>query len=228
MNKVLTEPLFYIFFIYGTSFVLMSFVVFSGIRHATSIALVTTFYTLAGFAFVHGLTELTDWLRFILKVSGNGEFPIFLFFSQICLVFSFFLLLQFGVNLLTYRSERKGIYRRFPAVLFAAYIVYLLITGVTDISKAGLIARNSFGFLGALLSGIAFFGLANSMKDIGNSGLTNGLIVTGIGFVCYALFGGLIVNPIAGLPVQLFRAACAFAIAVSSFSILGIFKVSEE
>jgi hypothetical protein len=227
MNKILTEPLFYIFFVYGMSFLIMSFVVFTGIRKATSIALVTTFYTLAGFGLIHGLTELTDWLRFILKVSGSGAFSVLLYMSQICLVVSFLLLLQFGVNLLTYRSQRKAVYRWVPAILFIVYIAYLLFARVSDISQAGLIARHGFGILGALLTGIAFFSLSSSMKDVGNTRLTNGLVITGIGFVCYAVFGGLIVNPIVGLPVQLFRAACAFTIAVSSFSILGIFKVSN-
>jgi hypothetical protein len=227
MKQVLTEPLFYIFFVYGVSFLLMSFVVFHGIRNASSITFVTTFYMLAGFGLVHGITELIDWVRFILKASGAGEFEVLLILSQSCLITSFVLLLQFGVTLLTYRSEKKGIYRSLPALLFVAYIAYLLITGTSHIRTAGLIARRSFGFSGALLSGLAFFSLANSMRVIGHPRLTNGLVVTGIGFVCYAVFGGLIVEPTAGLPIQLFRAVCAFTIAAYSFSILEIFKVSK-
>ena len=58
--------------------------------------------------------------------------------------------------------------------------------------------------------------------------ITNGLIVTGTGFVCYAVFGGLVVEPILGLPIQLFRAGCALlTIAVYSFTILEILKVSN-
>ncbi len=57
--------------------------------------------------------------------------------------------------------------------------------------------------------------------------ITNGLIVTGTGFVCYAVFGGLVVEPIPGLPIQLFRAGCALTIAVYSFTILEILKVSN-
>jgi hypothetical protein len=227
MKQVLTEPLFYIYFIYGVSFLLMSFVVFHGIRKASSIAFVTTFYMLAGFGLVHGITELIDWLRFILEKSGTGEFRVLIILSQSCLITSFVLLLQFGVTLLTYRSEKKNVYRLLPALFFIAYVAYILITGTSHIRTAGLIARRSFGFFGALLSGMAFFSLANSMKIIGHSRLTNGLVVTGIAFVCYAVFGGLIAEPIAGLPVQLFRAICAFTIAVYSFSILEIFKVSK-
>jgi hypothetical protein len=227
MKQVIAEPLFYIYFVYGVSFLLMSFVVFHGTRSASSITFVTNFYMLAGFGLVHGITELIDWLRFILETSGAGEFKVLLIFSQSCLITSFVLLLQFGVTLLTYRSEKKGIYRTLPALLFVAYIGYLFITGTSHIRTAGLIARRSFGFSGALLSGLAFFSLAKSMKAVGHPRLTNGLVVTGIGFMCYALFGGLIVEHVAGLPVQLFRAVCAFVIAIYSFSILEIFRLSR-
>jgi len=227
MKRVLTEPLFYIYFIYGVSFLLMSFVVFRGTRKASSIAFVTTFYMLAGFGLVHGLTELTDWLRFILRTSGARESEVLIILSQSFLITSYVLLLQFGVTLLTYRSEKKNIYRSLPILLFIGYAAYILIAGPPHIRTAGLIARRSFGFFGSLISGMAFFSLANSMKVIGHPRLTNGLVITGIAFVCYAVFGGLIVEPIAELPIQLFRAACALTIAICSFSILEIFKVSS-
>lgn len=205
----------------------MSFVVFCGTRRASSIAFVTTFYMLAGFGLVHGITELIDWLRFILKTSGAGEFEVLIILSQSCLITSFVLLLQFGVTLLTYRSDKKHIYRLLPALLFLVYVAYILISGTSHIRIAGLIARRSFGFFGSLLSGMAFFSLANSMKVIGHPRLTRGLVVTAMGFLCYAIFGGLMVEPMAGLPVQLFRTICALTIAVCSFSILEFFKVAK-
>ena len=76
MNQALTEPLFYIDLIYGISFLVMSFVVFEGTRKASSIIFVPTFYMLGGFGLVHGITELIDWVSFILKTSGAGEFKV--------------------------------------------------------------------------------------------------------------------------------------------------------
>jgi len=227
MNQILTESLFYIDLLYGISFLLMSFVIFEGTRKASSIMFVPTFYILGGFGLVHGITELIDWVSFILKTSGAGEFKVLIILSQSCLITSFVLLLQFGINILTYKSEKKGIYRSLPALLFIAYIAYIFISETSHVRTAGLIARRGFGFSGALLSGLAFFSLAKSMKARGNPRLTNGLVVTGIGFVCYAVFGGLVVEPILGLPIQLFRAVCAFTIAVYSFAILEILKVSK-
>ena len=227
MNQVLTEPLFYIYLFYGISFLLMSFVIFEGTRKASSIIFVPTFYMLGGFGLVHGITELIEWVIFILKTSRAGEFEVLTILSQSCLITSFVLLLQFGINILTYKSEKKDIYRSLPVLFFVAYTVYIFVAETPHIRTAGLIARRGFGFSGALLSGLAFFSLAKSMKVIGHPRLTNGLIVTGIGFVCYAVFGGLVVEPILGLPIQLFRAVCALTIAINSFAILEILKISK-
>lgn len=227
MYQVLTEPLFYIDLFYGISFLLMSFVVFEGARKASSIIFVNTFYVLGGFGLIHGITELIDWVSFILKTSGAGELEVLIILSQSCLITSFVLLLQFGTNLLTYKSEKKSIYRLLPILLFVAYSGYIFVAETSQIRTAGLIARRGFGFSGSLLSGFAFFRVAKSMKVIWQPRLTNGLIVTGIGFMCYAVFGGLVDGPILGLPIQLFRAVCAFTISVYSFATLEILKVSK-
>lgn len=227
MNMVLREPLFYIDFIYGVSFLVMSYLVSHGIKKATDITLTATFYALVLFGLTHGITELIDWVIFILKIAGTGEIEILKYLSQTFLISSFVILLQFGVSLLTYRSEKAGVLRFIPLALFGLYFAALLITNVNDVFKAGLIARYSFGFSGALLSGIALYRLANLMKAVGNSKLIKGLVVAAIGFAFYAVFGGLIIKPIVGIPIQLFRTACAFTIAISSFYILDVFKASE-
>jgi hypothetical protein len=229
MNQVFTEPMFYVFMVYSASFLLMSFVVFHGIRRASSIAFVNTFYMLVGFGLVHGITELIDWLRFILKATGAGESLVLFILSESSLLTSFILLFQFGVTLLTYKSNNKNIYRSLTALIYIALAAYILVIEPTYMSLAGSrpIVRHTLGFPGSLLSGLAFFRLAYSMKVMGHPRLIKALVITGIGFVCYAVFGGLIVEPVAGVPVQLFRAACALTIAIYSFSILDIFKVSE-
>ncbi|MEJ2683235.1 MAG: hypothetical protein P8Z71_02420 [Candidatus Sulfobium sp.] len=224
MNMVLRDPLFYIYFIYGMSFVVMSLVILRGVRMATSVAFVTAFYVLIIFGLMHGATELIDWVRFIRKLGGTGESTALLYLSKCVMIISFFALLQFAVNLLTYRSNNRNAWRSLPAVLFIGCAVFLTVKGESDIVKAGLIVRRSFGFTGSLLSGIALLKLGTLMKEVGTSKLTGGLAVAGIAFICYSVFGGLVVNPISGLPVQLFRAACAFTIAISSFYILGVFR----
>ncbi|MEJ2697546.1 MAG: hypothetical protein P8013_12985 [Candidatus Sulfobium sp.] len=224
---VLKDPLFYIYFIYGMSFLIMSFVIFRGARRATSIAFVATFYVLIVFGVMHGTTELIDWARYIRRTAGAGESTALIYLSKIFMIISFFALLQFAANLLTYRSNNRDVLRSLPALLFIGCAIFLTAKGESDILEAGLIVRHSFGFAGSLLSGIALLTLGNSMKEVGSPRLTGGLVAAGTAFICYSVFGGLIVDPVIGLPVQLFRAACALAIAISSFYILGVFRSSQ-
>ncbi len=227
MVRLTGEPLFYIYLVYGISFLVMSALIYRGAVKATSITLVSTFYLLALFGFTHGLAELIDWLRFINRTMGMEESVVLTYLSQIFMVLSFVVLLQFGINLLTYKSEKKKTVRVIPILLFGISIVVMLASGVTNILQAGLTERYLFGFSGSLVGAIALFKLGNTMKVLGNEKLVRGLTVAALGFVSYAVFGGLIVQPIAGLPIQLFRSACAVVIAVASFSTLAVFRVEQ-
>ena len=226
MEKLLAEPLFYIYFIYGLSFIIMAFFVINEITKATSITLVSSFYMLAIFGLAHGTAEMIDWLRFIAKIIGVPEFIFFTYASQILMILSFVFLLQFGINLLTYKSEKKGLARSIPFILFVIFIAVIFAMGMDDILQIGLIGRYIFGFTGAALSAITLFNLGNTMKTVGNQKLVKGLTIAAVGFACYAVFGGLIVIPLAGLPIQLFRAACAVIITFASYATLDVFKIT--
>jgi hypothetical protein len=228
MEKLIGEPLFYIFFIYGFSFLLMAYLIIKGARAATSAPLIIAFYMLALFGITHGVTEIVDWIRFIVKTLGVAEIRTLTYISQIFLVVSFVFLLQFGVNLLTYRSENKSAYRAIPLILLVVYGAVILALGITDIIKIGLIGRYSFGFVGALLSAVSLFVVGSAMKPLGNQKLDRGLTIAAAGFICYAVFGGLIIRPIAGIPIQLFRSACAVTIAFASFSVIDIYQYVES
>jgi hypothetical protein len=177
------------------------------------------------FGLLHGITEMTDWVRFIIKTLGMQESQPLLYVSQICLVFSFVFLLQFAVNLMTYRDAKKRSLRVVPFVLVAVFIAVLFVLGTGDIRRVGLLARYSFGFAGSLLTAVMLFKLAIDAKILENRKLIVGLNVCATGFGSYAVFGGLIVDPLLGLPIQLFRAACAVVIATASSAILDVFKV---
>jgi len=228
MEKLIGEPLFYIFFIYGLSFLLMAYLIIKGARAVSSVPLIIAFYMLALFGLTHGVTEIVDWIRFIVKTLGVAEIRTLTYVSQIFLVVSFVFLLQFGVNLLTYRLENRGAYRAIPLILVGVYSAVILVLGITDILRIGLIGRYSFGFAGALLSSIALFVMGNTMKPLGNQKLDRGLTIAAAGFVCYAVFGGLIITPIAGIPIQLFRSACAVTIAFAAFSVIDIYQYVES
>lgn len=227
MQDLFGQPLFYIYFIYGLSFITMAFLLARGIERATSVAIVSTFFMLAVFGLVHGLVELIDWLRFIMKTVGAQEIVAVTYLSQGGMVISFVFLLQFGINLLTYRMEKKTAIRSIPVLLFILYIAGIYYFGVSDVLKAGLIGRHAFGFTGAALTAVALFGLSRSVKDLNNPKLERGLVVGAVAFLLYGVFGGLLVQPLFGLPIQLFRAACAVVITVSFMFVLDVFKLFE-
>jgi two-component system, OmpR family, phosphate regulon sensor histidine kinase PhoR len=218
---------FYIYFIYGVSFLAMAVLVIAGITRATSYTLVSSFWLLAAFGLTHGITEIVDWIRFIEQTSSYSANVGLLYTSKIFLIFSFVLLLQFGINVLTYKNSQSKRPRAIPTILVVVYFAALYFFKISDISQAGLIARYSFGFIGAALSAISLIPLINTMKPLGNKKLNRGLIILAVGLAAYAICGGLIVSPIFGFPIQLFRAICAFSIAVASVSILEIFKINQ-
>ena len=224
MDALFHQPLFYIYFIYGVSFLTMSYVIFQGVGKATSMVLVATFQTLAIFGLTHGIRELLDWVSFIVENNGRPEVAWLHGLSDVFLIISFVVLLQFAVNLLSYRSERKTTYQLIPALLVALGIVVVVVTGTYESSQVALCVRRSFGFAGAILSGVAFCKLAFAMRAIGNARVEWGLILGALAFFAYSVFGGLIVTTVGGHPVQIFRALCAFSIAVASTLILGIFR----
>ncbi len=225
MDKLLAEPLFYIFAVYGLSFLAMAYFITEGIIDATSIKLVSSFYMLVFFGTLHGMAELTDWARFIGRILGQPENQALLYTSQILMMLSFVFLLQFAINLFTYKSEKKGIIRSIPFFLFVIFLGVVYSMGISDISQIGLYARYGFGFAGSALTAIMLFSLSKTMASLGNNKLLRGLNISAAGFVCYAVVGGLIITPVLGLPIQLFRAACAVVIALASVSMLQVFKV---
>ena len=227
MAALFGDVRFYIYLIYGASFLAMSVLVIAGITRATSYTLVSSFWLLAAFGLTHGITEIVDWTRFIEKTLGDPVNVGLLYTSKLFLIFSFVLLLQFGINVLTYKNSQNKSPRAIPTILVVVYLAALYLFKISDIRQAGLIARYSFGFMGSALSAISLIPLINTMKPLGNKKLNRGLIILAVGLAAYAICGGLIVTPLFGVPIQLFRAVCAFSIAVASVSILEIFKVNQ-
>ena len=220
--QVLGEPLFYIFFIYGLSFLALAFLVFKGTAGSRSVPLIAAFDLLAAFGVTHGITEMTDWVRFIRKTVGQPESTPLAWLSQVCLVLSFVVLLQFGINLLTaqWTSKFIPVLRLIPSLALIVFVGVIVEMRVTNILTIGLLGRYTFGFASAALAAIALVASAKALEPLGDSALVRGLYVAAIAFVAYAVFGGLIVKPIGGVPIQMFRAACAVTIALSCFLLI--------
>ena len=227
MTVLFTDPLCYVYFVYGVSFLIMAGLIVNGIARASSQTLVSSFTMLAAFGFTHGVTEMLDWVNYVRLKLGHAESTSLLYISQVLLIVSFVLLLQFGINILTYKNSQKKSPRLIPSMLVVFLLIVVYVAGISDIRSVARITRFSFGFTGSALSAIVLFRLIDTMRPLGNKKLNRGLAVAASSFVIYAICGGLIITSLFGLPIQLFRAICAFALAVSASSILDIFKVRE-
>ncbi len=224
MGTLLVEPLFYILFLYGVSFLLMAYLIARGARRAASVPLVSSFSLLALFGLTHGITEMLDWITLVVRLVVTPSVAAWVFLSRLFLVASFVILLQFGVQLLvSCRGGRRAL-RFLPAAALGVFLVVVFVLRLADIERIGLLGRYCFGFSGAAVSSAALFTLSRTIAPLGNRRLARMLTVAGAGFACYAVFGGLIVKPIAGVPVQLFRSACAITIALSVAASLDIFQ----
>jgi hypothetical protein len=222
MERLFGEPLFYIYLIYGVSFLLLAYLIGKGAAGSGSVPLIAAFNMLALFGLTHGITEITDWVRFVRKTLGAPEMIALTWLSQVCLVLSFVMLFQFALNLLAAQSTSAlvPLVRLVPVASLTVFLVIVLTRGMSDILQIGLLGRYTFGFGSAALAAIALVSTANTLRALGDRGLVTGLLVAGAGFAFYAVVGGLIVVPILGAPVQLFRTACAVTIALSAFSLL--------
>lgn len=223
MTKLLGEPLFYILFFYGLSFLVMATLIARRTRGKRQIPLISVFQTLALFGLIHGAGEWLDWLALIRKTLGYSEVQALPYLSNFFSVASFVILVQFGLGLLAYESSRRTLIRLVPLVLAALYVVSMLGLRITDVRTMGLIGRHSFGVVGAVLAAMGMLRVASTMRILGNAGLVRGMAIAGVAFACYAVVGGLVVEPVFGVPVQLFRSLCAATIAGAVWSSLGIY-----
>lgn len=222
MQQLFREPLFYIFFAYGISFLLMSYFVAKGTAGSGSVPLIAPFNLLALFGLIHGITEMTDWVRFIRKTLGAPESAALVSLSQVCLIVSFVVLLQFAIDLFVAQSVNPGakLLRGIPSAGIIVFAIVVIVRGMHDILAIGLLGRYTFGFASAALAAMALLITAQALSALGDRGLVVALYVAAGAFVAYAVFGGLMVKPIAGIPIQLFRSFCAVTIAASAFRMI--------
>ena len=198
----------------------------TGIRKASRIELVYTFRLLAVFGFFHGMTELAEWIRFIFKSADMAEVRSLTYMSQGFLLMSFIALLQFGANLLTFKAKGRHPLRYLPSVFLLLYVAFLSITGgIESALELGRIGVRLLGFASAAISGVVLVKFSAGLRPSGNGRLTNGFLFAGIGFIIFSAFAGLEKGAFLGMPFQFYRAVCAFAIAISSFYVIDVFKV---
>jgi len=222
-----------IFLIYGTTFISMFLFLTLWKKKITHIEFMDDFGYLAIFALLQGLSGYCDILRYL-----NWQ-PVWIFdiVKLILASTSFAALLAFGLNVASTGIEENRWIRGIPYGALLMYLWFLTFTGV-DIASRGstginydiaeLVQRQSLGFLGAVVTSYAFFELSRKINTI--AGENAGKIFTnaGAGFALYAIFVGLIANPIMGIPAILFICVIAIFLTIMIIKIFQLFEVKRS
>ena len=217
-----------VYLIYGTSFLVMFAALTLWKKRVSHIEIMEDFKYLAAFGLLHGLAEYSDIPRF-LAWQPSWIFDL----VKLALVSSSFAaLLAFGLNVISAGLEERRWFRGIP---FGAFLMYawLLVFAGLDFSNldaginykvADLAQRYSMGLLGAAFTSYAFFELSGKMNDIAGKSAGKRFMYAGLGFALYAIFGGMIVTPVYGTPVVVYRSVIAVLITIA---VIGIFRLFD-
>ena len=112
-------------------------------------------------------------------------------------------------------------------LVFAGLDFTNLDTGI-NYKAADLAQRYSLGLIGAAVTSYAFFDLSGKMKAIAGEIAGRKFMFAGIGFALYAIFAGLIVNPVFGVPAIVYRSVIAVLITIAVIGIFRLFEIKQS
>ncbi len=222
-----------IYLIYGTSFIVMFLAILMWREKVSHIEFMKDFLYLGIFGLLHGLAEYSDIPRF-LEWQPAWAFD---FIKLILVSSSFAALLAFGLSIVSAGIEERrwlhgialgALFMFFWMLIFLGFINRDIQIYYKDAYNAiDLAQRYSLGFIGALVSSYAFFDISKKMESIvgRRAGLRFG--AAGIAFALYAIFGGLIVTSVFGVPVVIIRSATALLITISVIWIFRLFELKH-
>jgi hypothetical protein len=216
------NPLFYIFLLYGLSFIVMFTILIRAINKATVRTYVDAFYMLAAFANIKSLAIVVDGIRLFAGSKIYLYSLILVNVSSMLNVISNVFLLHFGIELITYKAPHRKIYRIFPLLLFIGYLV-LYVSGIFDALEVTSMARFGFCYNAAILSSVACLTLYYSLKQSKNVKVPKGILATALGLILYSIFEGLTEKPISGVSIYIFRMFSAIILMAASWYLVALF-----
>ncbi len=246
-----------VYFFYGLAFFSMGLAVMLESRRTSEFRIAGAMMFLAGFGLLHGLHEWTDMFVQLGKFESLSPEQSFLFNGIRIgeLVFSFGLLIVFGIRLITSNRTTNGRENNFAwivaGILIGFWFVSILLTRwIYDptaeefIISADVLARYIVGIPGALLAAWAIVLEQRAFKAYGMPDFGRALLGAAIALALYGLIGQLFVTPsflfpaniinselffeLFGFPVQLFRAITAVIAAIFIIQALRAFEVETR
>ncbi|MBF0320350.1 MAG: PAS domain S-box protein [Nitrospirae bacterium] len=230
-----------VFFVYGLPFVAMGLAILLQQKEGSAFKWSGTLWMLAGFALIHGINE---WLDMWVIIKGiNQAVDLIRWF---CLAGSFVFLFEFGRRVLRIsigdsQACRAKAVKYMGWWLIAGAVGIVLFAGIAAANSGSTVARYVLGFPGSLMAAYGFYSYYRCEKDLlSKINVRKYFIISGMAFFIYAFLGGLVVPKggffpsniinydsflqVTGIPVQVFRACVAAAIALSMINILKIFN----
>ena len=226
----------YVFFIYGLAFFVLGFSVALYPKRDSAFWIARLLNYVAAFGILHGLNEWTD--MFIMIHGTSDWFPVQVL-RTVLMISSFLLLLVFAVKGIVKAANRSRALLLLPLLALAAWLVIFMSAGEQRFLMGDVWGRYLIGIPAIFLT---FHALRLEEDEFMSAGLKVPLMnlrIAAFGFFFYGIFAGIIVPRagflpasvinydafigLTGIPVQVFRAACALVIAVSMFRVLQIF-----
>ncbi|MFT7003216.1 MAG: two-component system phosphate regulon sensor histidine kinase PhoR [Sulfurimonas sp.] len=234
-----------IFFIYGLSFFVLGILVLFVRTKDSTLFFAKKIWLLGMFAISHAIVEWMSLYTMIYPQTASSLLP----FKIIFLLISYLFLFEFSRFILRKSFENQYSKYHFIHNIYSAPIIYIITASLLivyiimypGINEMSVAIRYTYGFWGSFFLGIGLYFYSNSLKNIENiKELKFYFKISGISFLAYSFFAGLVVPPVAHfpanylnevwfietfhLPVQVFRTICAIAIAISSIKALEIFS----
>lgn len=209
--------------LYAASFLLMALGVALSMRRAARLRIVGAFAFLALFGLVHGLKELFDLGLYLRPDLSEGN--LLKAFSAALMLVSFVLLIEFALNILAIRRRRQWT-AWLPWMFTAVLLGGMVLEEAVDLSSLDHYGRWVLGAPSALLSASALFVLGNRFRPFGSRLMVVGARGASFTFALYAFFVAWVHPTLGGIPIQLYRTACALLLLGSVLIMLRGFWVA--
>lgn len=203
-------------------------------RRGSEFRIAKTIVFIAVFGILHGLHEWTVMFGLMQNLDGAAALKLF---GLVLLPLSYYFLVVFGMKSILRADAPFPAVHAVPAGLFMLWIILTVAAGQHAL-MGSVWARYLLGVPGSALTGYALLRQLPEMKRVDTYVYKNVAVAAGI-FFLYGIFSGLVVPnagffpasvindtifaKATGIPIQIFRTACAVVISFNIISILNLF-----
>ena len=250
MERLISDHMLVVFFIYGLAFFLMGVAILLQPRLGSVFKIENSLWLLAGFGLLHGLGE---WMDMFLTLGDTYWTPLGTEVIKIASFYfgaaSFVCLLQFSLRIIFQNRSKSEVLERTALIASLFFLVGVTSYGVSTgfsgqwLLLSQILMRYLLGFPGAILAAIGFWQQRklSDIQGLSSYRVDRSLMGMAAVFALYAFLAGLVVpsapffpasvlnyatfKDAVGIPVQLFRGACALLASGTFYRrILNIFK----